>query len=174
MSNRQSSGLNSSSAMCNVSECVQKTAGNLLIGFHPPPLKHCRRKPRYTDGATVHPYCGISCAAAAMSLTGPAPRNNPSGPPCQTPGCSSSVFIDPTSGVASKFCTKRHRWCVSPTPTVLPHEQVLSGAQVGKKRLCLLSPGSAQRLSHLLSTLLQQDPPRCTDDLQNPRRSRKI
>jgi len=145
--------------------------------------KQCNKKPRYSDGITVHPYCGRTCAKLAKgnapanknppvptnpsnatnppSTTAPANTSNPlatastntrgmlrstswnppslahpsnsntsanptntlknksssvsrtisSGPTCQTPGCSSPVYVDP-NGVPSDYCTKTHRQCV--------------------------------------------------------------
>ena len=78
-------------------------------------------------------------------------RTTSSGPTCQTPGCSASVYVDP-SGATSNYCTKTHRQCVfrlfAPS-----RELVLNSAQVGGPRLYILSQGPEERCNYLLRTL---------------------
>jgi len=40
------------------------------------PPKHCKKRPRRSDGAVVHPYCGRTCANLAKGQ-GPTNRNTP-------------------------------------------------------------------------------------------------
>ena len=40
------------------------------------PLKYCKKRPKYSDGIIVHPYCGRTCANIAKGK-GPANGNTP-------------------------------------------------------------------------------------------------
>jgi len=41
-----------------------------------PPPKYCKKRPRYSDGIMVHPYCGRTCANLAKG-NGPVNGNTP-------------------------------------------------------------------------------------------------
>jgi len=64
--------------------------------------EQCGKRPRFKKYA----YCGRTCARLAAS-TGSTQATSP-GSICQTPGCTSPVFVG-ANGVSSKYCRGTHR-----------------------------------------------------------------